>query len=221
MPSRSASNDKRVEIASNYTTYFEGKVMFNNITSIFPVGYIYMSVNDINPSTYFGGTWERWGQGRVPIGVVPENEDLDNYGPTFYTSNLTGGEVEHKITTKELPAHFHYPGNRETVKRTVTIDGAVTTIYPSFVTHLGNAVAYEFTRANSKVNSTQNHTVLTSVPVTPRGSNDSVRTSGLIAKTSVAYGIATEDENHNITYNYNPIRMLPPYITCYMWVRVA
>ena len=33
-------------------TYF-----YNKVCNLFPIGYIYMSVNNTNPSTYFGGTW--------------------------------------------------------------------------------------------------------------------------------------------------------------------
>lgn len=32
-----------------------------------PIGSIYMSVENINPSTLFGGTWVAWGSGRVPV----------------------------------------------------------------------------------------------------------------------------------------------------------
>ena len=41
---------------------------------IYPVGSIYMSVNDTDPSTLFGGKWEEWGKGRVPVGVDMEDE---------------------------------------------------------------------------------------------------------------------------------------------------
>ena len=36
---------------------------------MYPVGSIYLSVKNENPSTKFGGTWVAWGSGRVPVGV--------------------------------------------------------------------------------------------------------------------------------------------------------
>lgn len=35
----------------------------------YPVGAIYMSVNPTSPAELFGGKWETWGTGRVPVGV--------------------------------------------------------------------------------------------------------------------------------------------------------
>ena len=51
---------------------------------IYPVGSIYMSVNNTNPSNLFGGTWAAWGAGRVPVGVNASDSD-------FSTVEKTGG----------------------------------------------------------------------------------------------------------------------------------
>ena len=72
---------------------------------IYPVGSIYMSVNDTNPATFLGGTWERWGQGRVPVGV-----DVDASDPPdtdFATAGKEGGEKQHTLTKDEMPVHAH------------------------------------------------------------------------------------------------------------------
>lgn len=49
---------------------------------IYPVGSIYMSVNSTNPKYLFGGTWEAWGSGRVPIGVKASDNDFNTAGKT-------------------------------------------------------------------------------------------------------------------------------------------
>ena len=66
----------------------------------FPVGSIYMSVNNINPKKYFGGTWVAWGSGRIPIGVKTSDTD-------FATVEKTGGSKTHKLTVNEIPSHTH------------------------------------------------------------------------------------------------------------------
>lgn len=62
---------------------------------IYPVGSIYMSVNAVNPSTLFGGTWEQI-----------KDKFLLSAGDT-YNNGATGGEASHTLTTAELPAHAH------------------------------------------------------------------------------------------------------------------
>lgn len=63
---------------------------------VYPVGSIYMSVSNVNPSLLFGGTWVAWGAGCVPVGVDPNDSDFD-------TVEATGGEKTHTLTTAELP----------------------------------------------------------------------------------------------------------------------
>jgi len=66
------------------------------IDIIYPVGSIYMSVNNVNPGTYLNGTsWEIWGSGRVPVGVSSDTE--------FNTVEKTGGEKTHTLVKNELP----------------------------------------------------------------------------------------------------------------------
>ena len=58
---------------------------------IYPVGSIYMSTNSVDPSTIYGGTWERI-KGRFLIGA----DDT-------YTAGNTGGEATHTLTKDEIP----------------------------------------------------------------------------------------------------------------------
>lgn len=61
----------------------------------YPVGSIYLSVNDTSPETLFGGTWERI-----------KDVFLLTAGDT-YRGGSTGGEASHKLTVNEMPSHQH------------------------------------------------------------------------------------------------------------------
>jgi hypothetical protein len=66
-----------------------------------PVGSIFMSAVATSPADLLGGgTWVRWGKGKVPV-------SLDEADPTFDTVEETGGEKEHTLTVAELPSHDH------------------------------------------------------------------------------------------------------------------
>lgn len=66
------------------------------LDNVYPVGSIYMSVNSTNPKNLFGGTWEQI-QGRFLFGMN-----------SSYPAGSTGGEITHKLTNEEMPAHAHY-----------------------------------------------------------------------------------------------------------------
>ncbi len=61
----------------------------------YPVGSIYMSVNNINPSKFFGGKWEQI-KDRFLLGCG-----------NIYPSDTTGGEATHTLTVNEMPSHKH------------------------------------------------------------------------------------------------------------------
>lgn len=72
------------------------------ISRIYPVGSIYMSVNDTNPATLFGGEWER----------IQDTFLLAS--GTNHLNGSTGGEETHSHTTaghtltvSEMPSHTH------------------------------------------------------------------------------------------------------------------
>lgn len=66
----------------------------------YPIGSIYLSINNTNPSKWFGGTWEQIAKGRTLVGV-------DTSQTEFNIAKKTGGEKTHKLTVNEMPSHQH------------------------------------------------------------------------------------------------------------------
>lgn len=77
----------------NEIQYRDWNELVNSIKSaMYPVGSVYITYNNVNPGTFLGGTWERFGQGRTLIG-----EGTGNDGSTSmsFTANNTGGKYNH------------------------------------------------------------------------------------------------------------------------------
>lgn len=66
-----------------------------------PVGSIYLSIDPTDPSTLFGGKWERI-QGRFLLAAS-----------SSYEAGSTGGEATHTLTTDEMPIHNHNFSNHK------------------------------------------------------------------------------------------------------------
>ena len=109
-----ATGEKRVDIGNGWKYCVDGVDLF---LKIYPVGAIYLSTSPANPGELFGGVWEAWGQGRVPVG-------MGSNGTTNYTAvNATGGAEAaghahtvndhnhwvngHVLTVNEMPRHNH------------------------------------------------------------------------------------------------------------------
>lgn len=100
--------------------YFWGKVKAKitdskteTINAVYPIGSIYMSVNDTKPSTLFGGTWERL-EGRFLIGAGTNMRTNTNYsfgslgvGEPEFANGERGGQYYHKLGIDEMPEHHH------------------------------------------------------------------------------------------------------------------
>lgn len=66
----------------------------------FPIGFIYLSTINIDPSIYFGGRWEQI-----------KDRFLLTAGNT-YSAGSIGGEANHTLTINEMPSHRHALGYR-------------------------------------------------------------------------------------------------------------
>lgn len=95
----------------------------NSALQPYPVGSIYMSVNSTSPACLFGGAWEAWGKGRVPLGCgINHGNNYPGFGACnagifdHPNSDTLGGEYSHILSQNEMPIHTHsiysgYQGN--------------------------------------------------------------------------------------------------------------
>ncbi len=67
---------------------------------VFPVGAVYISATNTNPSTFLGGTWVSFGAGQTLVGVNTSDTD-------FNTVLKTGGAKTVTLTTTQIPSHNH------------------------------------------------------------------------------------------------------------------
>lgn len=201
-----AANNNMVPIADSTaaTGWKFGKVGTNNLdkTSIlnlvYPVGSIYMSVNNVSPQTFLGGTWTAWGSGKVPVGVNANDSD-------FATAEKTGGEKKHQLTTNEMPSHRHI--GQYSYTKTYTNHSQKPTDPPTQV--------LEVNQGTREVE-VQYKVITDNVTTASYYASGSGPTNDIFfsEKVKSQYGVA--DNGSDIAHNN-----LQPYITCYMWKRTA
>ena len=84
-------NTDNIAALSNQISNISSTIFDN----IYPVGSIYMSVNNTNPANLFGGTWTQL-KDRFLLGA----------GST-YTNGSTGGSATQRLSVANLPSHTH------------------------------------------------------------------------------------------------------------------
>jgi hypothetical protein len=95
-----ASSTKMLVNGGNTVMYRDWNKLVNSIKSaMYPVGSVYITYNNVNPGTFLGGTWERFGQGRTLVG-----EGTGNDGSTSmsFTANSTGGIYNHSMVRDDI-----------------------------------------------------------------------------------------------------------------------
>lgn len=63
-------NEQQTSAINSLTETVDGM-----LSAVYPVGSVYISVNSVNPSTLFGGTWESVGEGYLMMGLEQESEE--------------------------------------------------------------------------------------------------------------------------------------------------
>jgi len=194
----------------------------------YPVGSIYMSVDPNNPASLFGGTWTPWGSGRVPVGVgsgdfegaETEGGDLTH---THTISNHVHPQTNH-VHSVAANAHQHSMGAHNHA------NGGIALVAPLSV----GGILTQYASAGSYWNPTHinasNTNVYTGEAVSggaPLIGNTgamtaSVNTGNATAAFNTGNPTAAVDTGNPTT---NPASgeasTVQPFITCYMWKRVA
>lgn len=77
-----------------------------NWLTVYPVGSVYINVNDVNPSTLFGGTWQQIkDKFLLACGDTYDNGATGGAASRSYTPAGTVGS--HVLTVDEMPNHNH------------------------------------------------------------------------------------------------------------------
>lgn len=166
------------------------------IDKIYPIGSIYMSMNNTSPQTFIGGTWERI-----------QDRFLLSAGST-YSAGTTGGEATHTLTTDEMPSHTHAQNSH-----THTQSAHSHQVY-STASWAGNA------------NGLKRGGDMQGVAGVATGDTSSSGYTWNDSKGHAIIGNATPTINGTTATNQNTgggsaHNNMPPYLAVYMWKRTA
>ena len=76
--------------------YTSSLLVADLLNKVYPVGSIYMSVVNVSPASFLGGTWQAIEQGRMLMAAG-----------SSWQAGTTGGAAYHALTVQEMPAHNH------------------------------------------------------------------------------------------------------------------
>lgn len=179
----------------------------NLALAMYPVGSIYLSVNNVNPGTIFGGTWEQI-QDRFLLAAGSTYAGGATGGTASHTHTSaahTHTTAEHTLTVSEIPSHRHTPSNYDTA-------GSETGYKRQFTTNLSTG---------SDSVGRRTHATGSAGYVMSATDSDDITS---VAYTSYVGGGGSH--NHGNTGSTTPSdtgssSSLPPYLAIYVWKRTA
>ena len=164
----------------------------NLINLIYPVGSIYMSMNNISPATFLGGTWEQI-----------KDRFLLSAGSKEVGS--TGGEESHTLSVAETPAHTH---TRGTMNITGSLGGTRT--------HIGATSSVIQDWCSGAIYTNIRNGAYTTMQTVSFTSTTQATGDGVCLDASKNWTGATSSVGGNQPHNN-----MPPYLTVYMWKRIS
>ena len=194
-------------ISSNNTSYMD-----NILDKVYPIGSIYMSMNNVDPGQLFGGVWEPLAPGRMLLGTGVNN------GVT-YTAGATGGSKDAII-----PQHAHttscstFTGKTSTTPNHYHTAGSVSNKAVSFIKYNSSVINAGLGEVRVAKASSGSYYV-------PYASKSNVDFYGSTPNTdSKGSHYHTVNHNHSVTVNSTGSSVtnanMPPYLVVYMWQRV-
>lgn len=158
---------------------------------IYPIGSIYMSVNNVSPQALFGGIWEQI-----------KDTFLLSSGDT-YTNGSTGGEATHTLTENEMPSHTHIQNSHNHTQNSHN--------------HTQNAHNHALTGSKS-VGIQEGDKLRVGYGSKSGGKNTNNTTATNKATTATNKSATATNQNTGGGQAHNN---MPPYLTVYMWKRTA
>ena len=77
------------------------------VLKVFPVGSLFLSLSEENPSRRMGGEWERYAKGCCLVGVDPNDADFAHVGSTIGSKTVTLTESQNGTHTHGQNTHNH------------------------------------------------------------------------------------------------------------------
>lgn len=199
-----------------------GSVSFDKV---YPVGSIYITTNSsMNPHDTFGGSWERYAQGKVLVGY-DANDDLfklPNGGSKTVNFTPSGTVGETQLTEAQMPSHYHDVGSHTHV---------VNHNSPN-ITDKGIYWNYHANTGLNKIVVMRPDETITSAPELGKfevigvaqaedRSRNSLITGAPSGGTSTKAKGGNGKHGHSFSGASTSVSTVQPFITCYIWRRKA
>ena len=111
------SSTKILVNGGNTVMYRDWDKLVNSIKSaMYPVGSVYITYNNVNPGTFLGGTWERFGQGRTLVGEGTGNDGSTSMSFTPNSSDGKYKNTHYHITSFGWDMNAFYAGKPDGAK---------------------------------------------------------------------------------------------------------